>query len=286
MSEPDWEEYERRDRRSRRWRNPFTWTTLIALGWVAYELTAQPGLGAFIVCAKFGWNDFRTAFWLRRIDPNRARGRTCFWLYLASGLWKVAVTGSALMFVLGFCMAQQRGPRAGQPPQPFTVALEAALAGAGLSALIGFVLSTLATSRALWGAYWNGLRLWLSSGLHRARRAKVWPSIYPDCGSQNRIVILVYSTLILGWLVCFPLAFFLLDKMVGVVNGMGAGGASLVCMVLLIGGACGALLVRDGVLARMAAVSPGDCWGAVDWESLRWETGIDLDYSNAPSPAS
>jgi hypothetical protein len=32
-------------------------------------------------------------------------------------------------------------------------------------------------------------------------------------------------------------------------------------------------------------VSPGDCWGAVDWEALRWETGFDLDFSTEGPPA-
>src|SRR5690349_9796317 len=66
---------------------------LLMLGIVVYELTAQPGLGAAIACTKFGWDDFLTARWLRRRDPNRRRGRASFWLFVAAGLWKTAVTG-------------------------------------------------------------------------------------------------------------------------------------------------------------------------------------------------
>ena len=32
-----------------------TWPALVAIGWLIYEATAQPNLGAAIVCAKFGW---------------------------------------------------------------------------------------------------------------------------------------------------------------------------------------------------------------------------------------
>jgi hypothetical protein len=280
MGESDWQDHAQRDRR---WRSPFTWTTLIALGWVAYELTAQPGLGAFIVCAKFGWNDLRTAFWLRRIDPDRRRGRTCFWLYLASGMWKVAVTGSVLMYLLDICVVQLQVPLAGQA---VIAARQAALAGAGLAALCGFVLSSLATFRALWGAYRNGLRLWLSAGLHRARRARVWPSLYPDCGSQNRFTTLAYTALIFGWLACFPLIGALLIPLDDAVDGRVWGGVmGLAILAFMIGSGSGAIHIRDRVLPRLVAGSPGDCWAAVDWEALRWETGVDLDFSNAPSPA-
>src|SRR5205823_1721793 len=54
------------------------------VGWALYELTTQPALGAVAVCLKFGWEDFRTARWLRRRDPNRRRGRACFWLYVGN----------------------------------------------------------------------------------------------------------------------------------------------------------------------------------------------------------
>jgi hypothetical protein len=73
-----------------RWRRPFTWVTLVAIGWVLYELTARPALGSVAVCIKFGWEDFRTALWLRRRDPYLLRGRACFWLHLASGLFRIA----------------------------------------------------------------------------------------------------------------------------------------------------------------------------------------------------
>src|SRR3954454_11024639 len=75
---------------------------LLALGFVVYELTAQPGLGAAIACTKFGWDDFLTARWLRRRDPDRRRGRAEFWLFVAAGLWKTAVTGVVVMFAVAF----------------------------------------------------------------------------------------------------------------------------------------------------------------------------------------
>src|SRR5690348_799120 len=86
----------------RGWRFPLSWTVLILLGWLLYECTAQPALAAAVACAKFGWADVRAAFWLRRVDPDRRRGATCFWCYLTFGLWKVAVMSILVMILLGF----------------------------------------------------------------------------------------------------------------------------------------------------------------------------------------
>src|SRR5207237_5286612 len=117
---------------------------LLALGVVVYELTAQPGLGAAIACTKFGWDDFLTARWLRRRDPDRRRGRAAFWLFVAAGLWKTAVTGVVVLFAVAFldALILRNGRVAGQPRPPAE-----ALAGAFAAALIGFLLSTLATAR-------------------------------------------------------------------------------------------------------------------------------------------
>src|SRR3954466_10787630 len=90
---------------------------LLALGIVVYELTAQPGLGAAIACTKFGWDDFLTARWLRRRDPDRHRGRASFWLFAAAGLWKTAVTGVIVLFAVAFLeSAIRRRLPPGQPP--------------------------------------------------------------------------------------------------------------------------------------------------------------------------
>src|SRR4051812_15316482 len=84
----------------RSWGVHVSWSALFLLGWLLYEATSQPGLAAAVTCAKFGWSDWRAAWWLRRVDPDWRRGRTCFWFYLAFGLWKVAVMALLFMFLL------------------------------------------------------------------------------------------------------------------------------------------------------------------------------------------
>src|SRR5262245_29129752 len=120
-----------------------TWPVLLGLGWLIYELTHKPALGAMAVCLKFGLNDFRTARWLSRIDGDRGRAHSCFWLYLATGLYKTAITGSVLAIAITL-LAAVLGPR--RPPQPQVLdwaGLREAFLGAALATLGGFVLSVL-----------------------------------------------------------------------------------------------------------------------------------------------
>src|SRR5262245_939797 len=74
-----------------KWRSPFTWSILIVLSWLIYEVTAQPVLGAVVACIKFGWEDYLTGRWLRRVDPNRCRGQVLYHAYLAYGFLKIVV---------------------------------------------------------------------------------------------------------------------------------------------------------------------------------------------------
>src|SRR5579864_658654 len=87
-----------------------SWPMLFVIGWLVYELTTKPTLGAVAVCLKYGWEDFRAAIWLRRVDPRRLRGRACFWLYLAWGLTKTAAV--ACLMSIAFAAVSPKGPPA------------------------------------------------------------------------------------------------------------------------------------------------------------------------------
>src|SRR5262245_13407384 len=169
----------------RRWRLPFTWLGLVALCVVVYELTHVPALGAMAICLKFGWDDFRTGYWLERTDPDRRRGRCCAWLYLGWGLWKTALV--AFLMSVGFAaVTPANAPAAG-------AAQVLAFAGTFFIALLALLLATLATFVAVREAYSGGYRLWLDRAVHRARRANSWPPS-PLCeGRTNRLGVLVLT---------------------------------------------------------------------------------------------
>src|SRR5262245_47029144 len=123
-----------------------TWAGLLTLGWVLYELTAQPALGVIGLCLKLEWDDFRTAWWLRSRDASRRRGRTCFWLYTANGAYKAALV--ALVMVCGVIVVVALSGGKGKNNH-----LEHVAIGSVIMLGAGLLIATLATVRALWLAW-------------------------------------------------------------------------------------------------------------------------------------
>jgi hypothetical protein len=236
-------------------KNLFAWPFLLALAWLLYELTAQPHLAAVVVCIKFGWNDMRAAVWLRRTDPERRRGRACFWIYLASGLWKIAMTAVLTMFACAFLIK----PPAPQPQAVMPDSLRMFISVA-LAALVGFGLSTLATCVALGLALRYRIKLWLSPTVDRARRKNAWPPYDEYTWTVNRAgrvivtALILLSTVVVIVLVVTMLTFF---QGLGPPRGAVMGGITtgLVGIPTLI------LALRDVLNRHTIARTPAECWG-------------------------
>src|SRR5262249_1758646 len=161
-----------------RWSRPATWSALLLAGWLVYEITAQPALAGVTICLKFGWNDFLTGRWLRRTDPDRRRGLTCFWLYTSSGLWKISVAGAGIEYagaLVDLLFNRQAGLPAGNGLAP-------SLKGAVITSACSLGLAVLGTLLALTLAWRRGLKLWLHPSIHRSRRKNLWP---PDDSSRS-----------------------------------------------------------------------------------------------------
>jgi hypothetical protein len=228
----------------RRWRLPFGWLGLVLLGCVVYELTQSPALGSVLVCLKFGWEDFLTARWLWRLDEHRWRRAALFWLYLAWGLWKTAIV--AFFLSTAFALVARQAAPAAIPD-----ALRA-FAGTFLLTLLCFGLSTLMTFLSFFCAWRGGVRLWLDSAAHRARRLGEWPPT-PWCeGRANRLGQLVLTSLALGLL-----ALIMLLLLVAVPGGPVARVISIAATVC----APVALVVsREVVVRHLWAYRPRQCW--------------------------
>jgi len=159
-----------------------SWGALVALGWLIYEVTARPSIGIVAVCAKFGWNDFLTAHWLLRTDPDRGRGRTCFWFYVGSGVWKITVaafliTGSLLTLMVLLD---------GKPPN--------GLFGVGMTAIIGVSLLAVVPLVGVLYAHRYGVRVWVDSSIHESRKTRAWP---PVASGHNAAMGLLFPALML-----------------------------------------------------------------------------------------
>jgi hypothetical protein len=243
--------------------SPWFWPVLLAIAFLVYELTADPGLGAAIACTKFGWDDFLTASWLYRRDPVRPRGHAELWLACAVGLWKIAVTGIGVMFAAAFLQAALRGPpAAGAPGLPMRTYL-AALAVSMLS----FGISTIATLRAFRLAWTDRIRLWYDDRLHRDRQYDRWPPSDAVEGRRNRAGLVLLTSLVLAG-IALPAAgmifsFFLLQlgrAQFGWAVGWGEPIAAALWLILSLALPILMLIGRDVIGARVLARAPAECW--------------------------
>jgi hypothetical protein len=260
---------EKTERRGWFGRLHLSWPMLFLAGWLLYEFTAQPGLAALVACAKFGWADLRTALWLRRVDPDRGRGRTCFWAYLTYGLWKVAVMATLTMIALGLFSALF--DRAARPPQPNN-GISPVFGGALAAAAIGFGLSFPTTYIALWSALRNGVRLWLGHAPVRARKERFWP---PHHGGLNAAPFVGFTGLILTlWLIVFTAG-----VLAAVIQP--AGVEVLVFLLGTLAAIILAIVLFFRISLRTIARSPQECWIAVEDEEAYQVRGTEERMSEA-----
>jgi hypothetical protein len=237
---------EPRDPALLRWRLPFSLLGLIALAWIVYEATHSPALASFFVSLKFAWEDIRTANWLRRNDLVKSRGASLFWLYVSWGVWKSAAV--AFLMSLGFLLVAASDLR---PPVVRQAML--ALFGTGLTAIVCFSVSALLTAVAFVVACRGGVRLWLDSAVHRARRQDCWPPT-PYCeGRVNRIGSLPLAGLGLSVLLMF--LFFL-----AVGPPRGRGEAALLGFFLSLVTPTAIGVSRILISHTVEADSPAECW--------------------------
>jgi hypothetical protein len=231
------------------------WPALVLAGWLLYEVTADPGLASAVACAKFGWADLRAACWLRRVDPDRRRGMTCFWCYLTFGLWKVAVMATLTMILLGFFGAVFAGrpPPGNNKPPPV---LEGILVAAG----VGFVLSFLTTYVALWSALRNGVRIWLGGAPHHARTGRFWP---PQHGKVNFAPYVAFTTLVFTVWAVVALVIVL------VLAWKPRGPFGIGCLAIAMLSLIGSLIMAFPVVAgRLFARTPLECWQVEPGEAV------------------
>lgn len=147
-----------------------TLPALLLTAWIVFELTANATLTLLAACLKFGWEDFRTAGWLKRVDPNLGRGRTCCWFYAASGIWKTSLMPIVVVMIASLAVALL-SPRAFLENEAVATqtwsAIVVGLAASTLLVLVTMVAAALAVA--------HGVRVWVHHDLHDSRRHDAWP---------------------------------------------------------------------------------------------------------------
>jgi hypothetical protein len=228
-----------------------TLPALFAVAWIIYEVTHEPSFAALAMCLKFGWEDFRTAWWLRRTDPDRGRARACAWLYLAAGLWQTAIIGVAMVFLTvaltEVVQVQQGGVRD----------ILSLIQGATVAIVFGFILSTVATVIALICAARAKVRPWLNGAVHFARRRGEWPPLY---GRRNRVMLLVGTAIAVAFCVLLPVVLMI----AAAAADRGGRQKGALAFISLLGVLAFVVLLPATVLfvrRGFYADHPADCWG-------------------------
>jgi hypothetical protein len=235
-----------------RWRRLLSWSALVSLAVLLYELTSQPAVAAVVLCARFGWQDLLTAVWLRRTDPKRIRGRVCFWFYFASAIGKIAAATAVMMTMMVLVWQPPKGPqKAPDPPEFIAVALEG---------LAGVVLSMMATAWALFLAWWNEVTIWISSDVHRARRRNAWPPwIIGGKWRAGRVSGFLVAQLFIA---LFPIFLFVWVEFLILIIRLNLPGWVVISLGLgaMCGSVIGFLLVWGAIFRRLIASNPYQCW--------------------------
>ncbi len=140
------------------------WWLLLAVAIFVAELTAHWSIGVSIFCLKFGLNDWRTAAWLCRVDPQPRRSHTIWWFLVGSGFLKIFLMSSIAFPVLAGWWAAITKQRV--MPE-IKVAMAIGLGGMLLSFVVNHIGLFMASRRRV--------RVWLNGNLHRFRDSNVWP---------------------------------------------------------------------------------------------------------------
>ncbi len=271
----DWRDENEAERSSWFGRLHLSWPMLLLAGWLLYEFTAQPGLAALVACAKFSWADVPTAFWLRRVDPDGGRGRTCFWAYLTYGLWKVAILAMLAVIPIGYLDVNfpglLPGPAGNQRlPSMFNEipavvgqiivlrGVRPVAVGVLTAAFIGFGLFLPLAYITLWSAWRNGVRIWLDSGPCRAYKERFWP---PRHGQINMVPFIGIFQNFITWFVIVAIE-VALEPIVQPKLHPAAGGLIMLLIFSVV--ACGLFWMWSRVVAH----SPQECWVAEKGEQF------------------
>ena len=247
-----------------RWPTILAWTALLLIALAVMEFTAHPAVGVMIGCSKFGWDDFRNAVWLRRVDPYRARGRVCSWFYIAVGFWKIAFISlpvlMLIVFLVGFVEQNRAGPR--NDPKP-----TAAIVGAMIATSGSFTLAGLVSCWSFWLAVRNGVRVWIDASVRKARRSKTWP---PFAFESNLAAVLLVTALVpAAFIACALSAVGILTLLLPIIRDAFAGKppqhvvVATIAVPLAVLGVATLFTVRwirNWLARRAIAATPFECW--------------------------
>jgi hypothetical protein len=232
------------------------WFTLLAAGWLIFELTAEPVLVVLAACGKVGWKDLWAASWLRKRDPDWQRGKTIRWFYVAHGSWKITMTAFCTFLIL----LPLIGAR--QPNQNIDDIALSLTASIGLC-LLFFTVSAGTTALATLLAWSQGIRVWVDTTVNDSRRRDVWP---PKPYGPNRLSRLLTTAASFFIILTLFAALFGMSALLKNMKNVNQGMVGLITSMTIIVSAAVVLGIRERVLKQIGAKHPRQCWELVELE--------------------
>ena len=146
------------------------WSWLFpVLGLCAFEWFANPGVSVAVACLKFGYADFRTAWWLRG-DRLAGRGDVHAPFYFARGCFISALCSAVGLALVGLF------ERAIIKNNPFGV-FEALSLTTLMVTVLGCFLGAIAAGFGFKRVVEQKRSIWMDSTIHQARRERRWTSV-------------------------------------------------------------------------------------------------------------
>lgn len=226
------------------------WVFMISLGWLLFELFAQPAIGVLVASLRFGWPDIRNALWLLKRDPDQARSRVCAAFSLAYGFARTSVlTAGLLLLAMLVAIFMEGFLPGGLGQNPFD---RAALLTAGWVIGICFLMTALVSLAGLWLAWNSDRRVWMGRGLTDFRRNDRWP---PHPAAPNEAGCMMMLAITLTVIPLFMFAVIVLSDVLPRRPGIVLFTCGAIFLALLL-----AYLNRF-VSTRLTAARPQECWG-------------------------
>ena len=176
------------------WPSRLLWPFMAALGFVVFELTADPILGVVVACLKFGASEASTASWIARHDPIPTRGRACIWFLIARGLGKIAVAALIAFFSCFFLASILESIKHNNKLMN-DIGDKHALAGF-ITFLLVLMLMIPAMILGLFEVRRSGFKIWIDGWMNQARKRRLWPPFDPFLRRTfiNNVRILIWIT--------------------------------------------------------------------------------------------
>lgn len=169
---------------------PIGWGVMLAIGWLAYELTAQPPYGIAVTCTKVMWKDLAVGWWWFRRDHWTIRGICGMLLVWSRGLERYFIV---VLFIAITLLIITFGNNAGVNSVWYATAMISLM-----SLCIWFMLGILVTVIGGLGR----VPLWIDASLHISKEHDLFP---PVCTTENQLLLILFPTWGIGF--CLPIPF-------------------------------------------------------------------------------